>query len=62
MGHNLQHAISLLTRTAVILRYASACSTGNLSFRNEGENTWGAFDAVALWSRMNALTVYRGRG
>jgi hypothetical protein len=46
MEHKLQHTISLLNRTPAVLKYASACSTKNVAFRNERENTWSAFDVV----------------
>jgi hypothetical protein len=46
MEVKLRHTISLLTRAPATLKYASACSPENVAFRNEGENTWSAFDVV----------------
>ena len=46
MEHNLQHTISLLTRTPVALNALLRDLPETWTFRNEGENTWSAFDVV----------------
>jgi hypothetical protein len=44
--HNLQDTISLLTRTPAALDALLRDLPGTWTFRNEGENTWSAFDVV----------------
>jgi DinB superfamily len=44
--HNLQHTISLLTRTPAALDALLRDLPETWTFRNEGENTWSAFDVV----------------
>jgi len=44
--HNLQHTLSLLTRTPVALDALLRDLPETWTFRNEGENTWSAFDVV----------------
>jgi hypothetical protein len=46
MEHNLQHTISLLTRTPATLDALLRDLPETWTFRNEGENTWSAFDIV----------------
>jgi len=46
MEHNLQHTISLLTRTPAALNALLRDLPETWTFRNEGENTWSAFDVV----------------
>lgn len=46
MEHNLQHTISLLTRTPAALNALLRDLPEAWTFRNEGENTWSAFDVV----------------
>ena len=46
MQHNLQNTISLLTRTPVILNTLLRDLPETWTLRNEGENTWSAFDVV----------------
>jgi hypothetical protein len=46
MEHNLQHTISLLTRTPASLNALLRDLPEAWTFRNEGENTWSAFDIV----------------
>ena len=46
MEHNLQHTISLLTRTPAALNVLLRDLPETWTFRNEGENTWSAFDVV----------------
>src|ERR1700756_2485449 len=46
MEHNLQHTISLLTRTPAALNALLRDLPESWTFRNEGENTWSAFDVV----------------
>jgi len=46
MEHNLQHTISLLTRTPAALNALLRDLPETWTFRNEGENTWCAFDIV----------------
>ena len=45
--HNLQNTISLLTRTAAALNALLRDLPEAWTLRNEGENTWSAFDVVA---------------
>ena len=44
--HNLQHTISLLARTPAALDAFLRDLPETWTFRNEGENTWSAFDVV----------------
>src|SRR3989475_10562145 len=46
MEHNLQHTISLLARTPVALNALLRDLPELWTIRNEGENTWSAFDVV----------------
>ena len=46
MEHNLQHTLSLLTRTPAALNALLRDLPETWSLRNEGENTWSAFDVV----------------
>ncbi len=46
MEHNLQHTISLLTRTPVALNALLRDLPETWTFRNEGECSWSAFDVV----------------
>jgi DinB superfamily len=46
MEHNLQHTISLLSRTPAALNALLRDLPETWTFRNEGENTWSAFDVV----------------
>jgi len=46
MGHNLQHTISLLTRTPAALNVLLRDLPETWTLQNEGENTWSAFDVV----------------
>jgi len=46
MEHNLQHTISLLARTPAALNALLRDLPETWTFRNEGENTWSAFDVV----------------
>jgi len=46
MEHNLQNTISLLTRTPAALNTLLRDLPETWTFRNEGENTWSAFDVV----------------
>jgi hypothetical protein len=46
MEHNLQHTISLLTRTPAALNSLLRDLPEAWTFQNEGENTWSAFDVV----------------
>ena len=46
MEHNLEHTISLLTRTPAALNALLRHLPEAWTFRNEGENTWSAFDVV----------------
>src|SRR5713226_3037557 len=46
MEHNLQHTISLLTRTPATLNALLRDLPETWTLRNEGENTWSAFDVV----------------
>lgn len=46
MEHNLQHTISLLTRTPAALNVLLRDLPETWTFRNEGKNTWSAFDVV----------------
>jgi DinB superfamily len=46
MEHNLQHTISLLTRTSATLNTLLRDLPEAWTLRNEGENTWSAFDVV----------------
>ena len=46
MEHNLQHTISLLTCTPASLNALLRDLPETWTFRNEGENTWSAFDVV----------------
>ena len=46
MEHNLPHTISLLTRTPAALDALLRGLPEAWAFRNEGENTWSAFDVV----------------
>ncbi|HEY6306840.1 MAG TPA: DinB family protein [Candidatus Angelobacter sp.] len=46
MEHNLQDTVSLLTRTPAVLNALLRDLPETWTFRNEGENTWTAFDIV----------------
>jgi DinB superfamily len=46
MKHNLQHTISLLTRTPAALDALLRDLPEAWTLQNEGENTWSAFDVV----------------
>jgi DinB superfamily len=46
MEHSLQNTISLLARTPAVLNVLLRDLPEALTFRNEGENTWSAFDVV----------------
>lgn len=46
MEHNLQHTISLLTRTPAALNALLRDLPETWTFRNEGENTLSAFDVI----------------
>jgi hypothetical protein len=46
MQHNLQDTISLLARTPVALDALLRDLPETWTFRNEGENTWSAFDVI----------------
>lgn len=46
MEHNLQNTIALLTRTPAALNALLRDLPETWTFRNEGENTWSAFDVV----------------
>jgi hypothetical protein len=46
MEHNLQNTISLLTRTPAALNALLRDLPETWTFRNEGKNTWNAFDVV----------------
>ena len=46
MEHNLQHTVSLLTRTPAALNALLRGLPETWTFRNEGEGTWSAFDIV----------------
>jgi hypothetical protein len=46
MEQNLQHTLSLLTRTPATLDALLRDLPEAWTFRNEGENTWSAFDVV----------------
>ncbi len=46
MEHNLTHTISLLTSTPAALDALLRDLPETWTFRNEGENTWSAFDVV----------------
>jgi len=46
MEHNLHHTISLLTRTPAALDALLRDLPETWTFRNEGENTWSAFDVL----------------
>ena len=46
MEHNLQHTVLLLTRTPAVLNAFLRDLPEKWTFRNEGENTWSAFDIV----------------
>ena len=46
MKQSLQHTISLLTRTPAALNALLRDLPETWTFRNEGENTWSAFDIV----------------
>lgn len=46
MDHNLPHTISLLSRTPAILNTLLRDLPEAWTLRNEGENTWSAFDVV----------------
>jgi DinB family protein len=46
MEHNLEHTISLLTRTPAALNALLRDLPETWTFRNEGEGTWSAFDIV----------------
>jgi len=47
MEHNLEHTVSLLTRTPAALNALLRDLPEAWTFRNESENTWSAFDIVA---------------
>jgi hypothetical protein len=44
--HNLDHTVSLLARTPAVLDALLRDLPETWTFRNEGENTWSAFDVV----------------
>ena len=46
MEQNLEHTIALLTRTPAALNTLLRDLPETWTFRNEGENTWSAFDVV----------------
>ncbi len=46
MDHNLSHTISLLTRTPVTLNALLRDLPETWTLRNEGENTWSAFEVI----------------
>jgi hypothetical protein len=46
MEHNLQYTVSLLTRTPAALNELLRDLPEEWTFRNEGEDTWSAFDVV----------------
>ncbi len=46
MEHNLEHTIALLSRTPATLNALLRDLPETWTFRNEGENTWSAFDIV----------------
>ena len=46
MAHNLDHTVSLLTRTPAALDALLRDLPEAWTFQNEGENTWSAFDVV----------------
>lgn len=46
MEHNLEHTLSLLTRTPAALSTLLRDLPDVWTYRNEGENTWSAFDVV----------------
>jgi hypothetical protein len=46
MEHNLRHTVSLLTRTPAALNALLRGLPETWTFRNEGENTWSAFDVI----------------
>src|SRR6202158_6607199 len=46
MEHNLHHTIALLTRTPAALDALLRDLPKEWTLRNEGENTWSAFDVV----------------
>jgi DinB superfamily len=46
MEHNLEHTVSLLTRTPGVLNALLRDLPETWTARNEGENTWSAFDIV----------------
>src|SRR5213082_3415043 len=46
MEHNLEHTISLLTRTPAALDALLRDLPETWTFRNEGEKSWSAFDVV----------------
>jgi hypothetical protein len=46
MEHNLEHTISLLTRTPAALNALLRDLPETWTLRNEGEDTWSAFDVV----------------
>jgi len=46
MDHDLQHTLSLLTRTPATLAALLRDLPEAWTFRNEGDNTWSAFDVV----------------
>src|SRR5882757_8637997 len=46
MEHNLQHTLSLLARTPVTLNALLRDLPEAWTLRNEGENTWSAFEVV----------------
>lgn len=47
MGHNLQTTVSLLTRTPAVLEALLRDLPEAWTHRNEGENSWNAFDIVS---------------
>lgn len=46
MQHNVQHTVSLLTRTPAALNALLRDLPETWTFGNEGENTWSAFDVL----------------
>jgi hypothetical protein len=46
MEHDMNHTISLLSRTTAALNALLRDLPETWTFRNEGENTWGTFDVI----------------
>jgi hypothetical protein len=68
MDHDLQHTIALLTRTPAALDALLRDLPEAWTFRNEGENTWSAFEVVAHlihaertdWMPRARMVLHRG--